>query len=105
MLRRAGVRPRRIQVYTLIGNEPIAACLERIDRVVAWGGEPYAQPEMKLNTLERRPWVRFDWSEFELRRVQRWCNYSRRVGVSWKQYRAAARTGRGEVDRGQPSLF
>lgn len=95
MLRRAGIGKRRIQVYTLIGNEPKAACMERIAEVVAWGGEPYAQPIMKLTALERRPWVRFDWSESELLRVQRWCNYSRRAGVTWEEYRASAKTGRG----------
>jgi hypothetical protein len=66
--------PRRKQVYVLIGNEPRASCMERIAEVLAWGGEPYAQPYMKLNALERRPHLRFDWTERELRRVQRWVN-------------------------------
>jgi len=68
------VSPRRKQVYTLIGNEPIAACLERIQHVIAWGGEPYAQPYMKLNALERQPHVRFDWTRRKLLEVQRWIN-------------------------------
>jgi hypothetical protein len=68
------VSPRRKQVYTLIGNEPFDACMERIKEVIAWGGEPYAQPYMKLNALERRPHVRFDWTEYRLRAVQRWVN-------------------------------
>lgn len=71
--------PRKKQVYTLIGNEPVAACMERIAEVIAWGGEPYAQPYMKLNALERRPHVRFDWTERQLQRVQRWVN-----GRFWK---------------------
>lgn len=75
----AGEAPRRKQVYTLIGNEPRAACLDRIREVIAWGGEPYAQPYMKLNALDRKPHVRFDWTASELRRVQRWVN-----GRFWK---------------------
>jgi|SRR5882724_1238999 len=68
------VPARRKQVYTLIGNEPFAACMERIKEVIAWGGEPYAQAFMKLNALEKRPHARFDWTEIQLRRVQRWAN-------------------------------
>jgi hypothetical protein len=94
MLRRAGVRPRRIQVYTLVGNEPFASCKQRVDEVVAWGGEPYAQPYIKLNALEKRPHVRFDWTEGKLKRFQRWCNYSRRSGVTWEEYNASVKTSR-----------
>lgn len=97
MLRAAGVRPRKMQVYTLIGNEPFAECMARIHCVVDWGGEPYAQPVMKLNALEKRPMVRFDWTEQLLREVQRWCNYARRSGCSFEEYRAGARTGRGRL--------
>jgi hypothetical protein len=68
------VPPRKKQVYTLIGNEPFAACMERIKQVIAWGGEPYAQPYMKLNALEKSPNVRFDWTDRTLRAVQRWVN-------------------------------
>lgn len=94
MLRQAGTAPRRIQVYTLIGNEPFEECMTRIEQVVRWAGEPYAQPYMKLNALEKRPHVRFDWTESRLRRVQRWCNYSRRAGVTWNEYDASTKTSR-----------
>ena len=88
------VSPRKKQVYVLIGNEPIASCLERLQLVRDWGGEPYAQPYMKLNALERRPHVRFDWTARRLLEVQRWIN-----GRFWKYtdldgYRASIRTGR-----------
>lgn len=73
------VSPRKKQVYVLVGNEPKAECLERINQVIAWGGEPYVQPFMKLNALVKRPHVRFDWTERELKRVQRWVN-----GRFWK---------------------
>jgi hypothetical protein len=96
MLRKAGIPPRKIQVYTLIGNEPVADCLARIEQVVAWGGEPYAQPFMKLNALHKRPHVRRDlgWTESTLRRMQRWCNYSRRAGVAWADYNSSFKTTR-----------
>lgn len=103
MLRRAGVGARRIQVYTLIGNEPFAACKQRVDEVIAWGGEPYAQPLMKLNALDKRPHVRHDWTERSLRRFARWCNYSRRAGVTWEEYNASAKTSR--RDDATPSLL
>jgi hypothetical protein len=73
------VTPRKKTVYTLIGNEPFDACMERIRRVIVWGGEPYAQPVMKLNALDRRPWIKHDWTERRLRQVQRWVN-----GRFWK---------------------
>lgn len=68
------VSPKRKRVYVLIGNEPFDACLERINEVIAWGGEPHVQPYMKLNALEKRPHVRFDWTEQKLRDVARWAN-------------------------------
>ena len=74
MLDSSDVPPRRRQVYTMIGNEPFAACMDRIREVIGWGGEPYAQPYKKLNALAKRPHVRFDWTESQLRRVQRWVN-------------------------------
>lgn len=68
------VPPRRKQVYTMIGHEPFDVCMERIQRVIAWGGEPYAQPFMKLNALQKSPAVRHDWTDLKLRQVQRWTN-------------------------------
>jgi hypothetical protein len=92
MLDRHQVSPRRRQVYTMIGNEPFAACMERIREVIGWGGEPYAQPFIKLNALARKPHVRFDWTEGRLRAVQRWVN-----GRFWKYtpfdtYRSSVRS-------------
>lgn len=92
MLDRAGVASRRRQVYTMIGNEPFAECMHRIQQVIGWGGEPYAQPFMKLNALVKRPHVRFDWTEAQLKAVARWVN-----GRFWKYtdfagYRSSVRT-------------
>lgn len=66
--------PKRKRVYVLIGNEPQAACIERIREVIAWGGEPHVQPYMKLNALERKPYPRFDWTHQRLLDVARWAN-------------------------------
>lgn len=65
---------RRKRVYVLIGNEPIAACYERIVKVIEWGGEPHCQPIMALNTLVKRPQVRHDWTERKLQDMARWAN-------------------------------
>lgn len=62
------------RVYVLIGNEPIEPCLERIHKVIEWGGEPHVQPMIALNALQKRPMVRFDWTERQLKAVARWAN-------------------------------
>jgi hypothetical protein len=62
------------RVYVLIGNEPTDTCLERINKVIEWGGEPHVQPFMALNTLEKKPMVRYDWTEQKLRDMARWAN-------------------------------
>jgi hypothetical protein len=86
------VAPRRKQVYVLIGNEPEQACLGRLREVIAWGGEPYAQPYMKLNAIEHRPHVRFDWTERRLREVQRWVNGRFWRYTSLDGYRSSLKT-------------
>ncbi len=62
------------RVYVLIGNEPMQSCLERIHKVIEWGGEPHCQPLMALNTLVKRPMVRHDWTEQKLLDMARWAN-------------------------------
>lgn len=76
------VSPRMKQVYTMIGHEPFDVCMDRIQRVIAAGGEPYAQPFMKLNALKKEPAIRHDWTAERLRHVQRWVN--RRI---WRKHR------------------
>lgn len=57
-------KPRKKQVWTLIGNEPVAECYDRAMSVLAWGGEPWAQFVLPLNWLgdpaTLRP--RHDWT-------------------------------------------
>jgi hypothetical protein len=68
------VSPRRKQVYTMIGHEPFEVCMARIRKVIDSGGEPYAQPFIKLNSLTKEPAVRHDWTAHKLKQVQRWVN-------------------------------
>jgi hypothetical protein len=71
---------KRKRVYVLIGNEPFSDCMRRIQEVIDNGCEPHCQPLMKLNALDRKPWVRFDWTDQRLKDVARWAN-----GWVWKR--------------------
>lgn len=64
----------RKRVYVLIGNEPFADCMQRIQEVIDHGCEPHVQPVIKLNALQKTPWVRHDWTEQKLKDVARWAN-------------------------------
>ncbi len=95
--------PKRKRVYVLIGNEPFAACMDRLQQVIAWGGEPHAQPYIKLNALERRPHVRFDWTPQLLADVTRWANRRAWRKTDFAGYQHWARTSRDPI--AQPELF
>jgi hypothetical protein len=71
---------KRKRVYVLIGNEPFDDCMRRIQETIDMGCEPHCQPLMKLNALEKKPWVRFDWTDQKLRDLARWAN-----GWVWKR--------------------
>lgn len=86
------VSPRRKQVYTMIGHEPFDVCMDRIYRVIAAGGEPYAQPFMKLNALVKEPAIRHDWTALRLRQVQRWTNRHLWRKTKFEDYDASAKT-------------
>ena len=91
MMDRHHVSQRRRQVYTMIGHEPFDVCMERIREIIGWGAEPYAQPFMKLNALEKKPHVRHDWTEYRLRAVARWVNGRFWKTVPFEQYNASSR--------------
>ncbi len=88
------VSPRRKQVYTMIGHEPFDVCMDRIRRVIGWGGEPYAQPFIKLNSLTKEPQVRHDWTPQRLRWVQRWVNRHLWRKTKFEDYDPSAKTSR-----------
>ncbi|HSV90880.1 MAG TPA: hypothetical protein VLH80_07255 [Nitrospiraceae bacterium] len=94
VLRDGGVKPRKMQVYCMIGHEPMADCLQRIQEIIEWGGEPYVQRNMKLNALDKTPWVRHDWTLERLAAMARWAN--RRIWryASFQEYDANAKTSR-----------
>ncbi|MDQ2801897.1 MAG: hypothetical protein M3Y41_04105 [Pseudomonadota bacterium] len=98
--------PRRKQVYTMIGHEPFDVCMERIQRVIAWGGEPYAQPFMKLNALQKKPAIRHDWTAQKLQQVQRWTNrHLWRKTPSFANYNGSAKTPRPTMIGWSGTLF
>lgn len=66
--------PKRKQVYVLIGNEPIDSCYERAMKVIEWGGEPYCQPVMPLDCLDKVPTVQHDWTQEKLQDFTRFFN-------------------------------
>lgn len=96
--------PKRKRVYVLIGNEPMAACLDRLREVIAWGGEPHAQPYIKLNALQKRPHIRHDWTEQTLRDMARWANRFLWKYTDFDGYQRSARTGRSRPITGE-TLF
>lgn len=76
------VPARRKQVYVMIGREPFDVCMDRIEKIFAWGAEPYVQRFIPLNALEKKPKVAFDWTAQLLDDVQRWVN-----GHAWRKVR------------------
>ena len=94
MLKKNGVSARRMQVYTMIGHESFEVSMSRIRRVIDWGGEPYAQPFIKLNALVKEPNIRHDWTAQKLRHVQRWVNRHLWRKTRFEDYNASAKTNR-----------
>lgn len=95
---------KRKRVYVLIGNEPFAECMNRIQTVIESGCEPHVQPYMKLTATNRDPVVRFDWTLQKLRDVARWAN-----GFVWKkapfsEYSRSMRTRQADARQGEFSL-
>lgn len=78
----------------MIGHEPFGVCMDRIRRVIEWGGEPYAQPFLKLNALVKEPHPRHDWTVQRLKEVQRWVNRRLWRYVPFDQYDASVKTNR-----------
>ena len=81
----------RKRVYVLVGNEPFDDCMARLQMVLDMGGDPHVQPLMKLVAQQKRPWVRFDWTERRLKDVARWANRRRWRYVSFDEYVAGGR--------------
>lgn len=99
------VSPKKKRVYVLIGNEPFAECMSRIQYVLDHGGEPHVQPLMKLNALTKEHWARFDWTADLLVNVARWAN--RRIWryARFDEYRGSVKSSREARYDNQTGLF
>lgn len=105
MLRKHRVPAKRIRPYVIIGNEPFEACMERIRKVIEWGGEPHVQPYMKLNTEVREPWAQHDWTVQQLRDVARWANSRQWRSRTFAEYDRTARKNPRDHYRATDGLF
>lgn len=99
------VSPKKKRVYVLIGNEPFAECMRRIQFVLDNRAEPHVQPLMKLNALTKEHWVRFDWTDQKLVDVARWAN--RRIWryATFAEYNGSIKSSRTERFDNQTGLF
>ena len=97
--------PKKKRVYVLIGNEPFAECMQRIQFVLDNGGEPHVQPLIKLNALTKEHWVRFDWTEQKLVDVARWAN--RRIWryATFAEYGGSIKSARADRYDRQTGMF
>jgi hypothetical protein len=93
------------RVYVLIGNEPFEACHERIAKVREWGGEPYCQPVIALNALDKKPMVKHDWTEQKLIDTARWANRFLWRYIEFSEYRAGVKTSSQPEAENTMSLF
>lgn len=91
---------KRKRPYVLIGNEPKDDCIARIYECIEAGCEPYVQWEMKLVALEKKPWVRFDWTAPELYRVQKWINSFAWRTVPLKDFKPNMKRERYDAEQG-----
>jgi radical SAM superfamily enzyme YgiQ (UPF0313 family) len=87
------------KTFTLLPDFPVRPvlcddCMDRIKYVIAHGGEPYAQPFIKLNALVKEPALRHDWTALKLRQVQRWVNRHLWRKVPFSEYDASVKTSR-----------
>lgn len=88
LLRANGIPSKKIFCYVLAGNEPVADCLWRAQKVVEWGGEPRIQMMKPLNWLLPRQevWInpKYDWTvELSVNFPRYWYSYAWRR-VSWE---------------------
>jgi hypothetical protein len=81
------VKASKKRAYVLIGNEPFENCYRRIMQVIEWGCEPHVQPMIALNALEKKPIIRFDWTERKLKDLARWSNTWIWRTVKFEDYR------------------
>lgn len=94
---------KRKRVYVLIGNESFDECMQRIQETIDSGCEPHCQPIMKLSALDKKPWVRYDWTEQLLKDVARWANAWVWKRATFEEYQPTMKSK--PVDPNQISLL
>lgn len=93
------------RVYVLIGNEPFEDCMARIQEVIDNGCDPHVQPFIPLNSLQREPQVRFNWTVQMLKDVARWSNAWIWKKCSFKEYDRSKKSDTGEIYDEKQGLF
>lgn len=99
LLGRHGLRGKKVRVYTLIGNEPIQSCLQRVREVIDRGCYPWPQRLRLLNWLGGPLPCLYDWDEPTLIAFQRFYSIARlwktvEPSDFWYQGRYPLRFGR-----------
>ena len=86
------------RVYVLIGNEPYVACMSRIYETIEKGCDPHAQAFIPLNSLDKEPQAKFDWTVQKLKDVCRWTNAWMWKKVKFEDYDRHMKTSKvGEI--------
>jgi hypothetical protein len=75
LLRKHGYQGEKVRVYTMIGNEPMAACMQRCQEVIANGCHPWPQRLRPLDYLGGPLPCKFDWDEPTLIAAQRFYSF------------------------------
>jgi len=86
LLTEAGIPRRRSRIYCLAGNEPLAACEQRVMDIVGWGAYPIVQRRRPLDWIAGPLPTLHDWTEQRLIDFQRWGNRLAR-GLPFSEYR------------------
>lgn len=78
LLRSYGIAGERVRVYTLIGNEPIAECEQRMREVIDMGMHPWPQRLRPLDWLGPNGTLpcQYDWDEPTLTAYQRFYSFA-----------------------------
>jgi hypothetical protein len=69
-----GISRRKLRIYCLAGNEPIAECEARVHEINSWGAYPIVQRRRPLTWMEGPLPCLHDWTEQKLKDFQRWGN-------------------------------
>jgi hypothetical protein len=69
-----GISRRKLHIYSIAGNEPIAECQERVRQINEWGAVPIVQRRKPLDYIGGPLPTLHDWTEQGLIDFQRWGN-------------------------------